>query len=202
MAPLVAIYLLWGVWFLSWITARIWVSPTIKRAGAAPEVLYRIVMLVGIVLLFGLYSSGYEIKYRFWDPLRDAPGWAMLAPAVTGLALSWWARVNLGPLWSGTITRKNNHRVVHTGPYALVRHPIYAGIALSLFATAVVRGTPMSFLGAALMVLGFYAKARREERFLREELGPEAYDAYAKRVPMFVPFLHRAASAPNKANKG
>jgi protein-S-isoprenylcysteine O-methyltransferase Ste14 len=191
MAPLVAIYLLWGVWFLSWVTARIWVSPTIKRAGAAPEVLYRIVMLVGIVLLFGLYSSGFEIKYRLWDPLRGAPGWVMLALAVTGLAFSWWARVRLGPLWSGTITRKNNHRVVQTGPYALVRHPIYAGIALSLFATAVIRGTPTAFFGAALMVLGFYAKARREERFLREELGPEAYDAYAKRVPMLVPFRRR-----------
>jgi protein-S-isoprenylcysteine O-methyltransferase Ste14 len=190
MTPLVAIYLLWGVWFLSWITARMWVSPTIKRAGVAREFLYRIVMLFGIVLLFGLYSSGFEIKYRVWDPLRGAPGWVMLALAAAGLAFSWWARVHLGPLWSGSITRKNNHRVVDTGPYALVRHPIYTGIALALFATAILRGTPTAFLGAALMVLGFYAKARREERFLREELGPDAYDGYAKRVPMLVPFLH------------
>jgi len=195
MAPLVAIYLLWGVWLLSWITARIWIAPTIKRAGVVPEILYRIVILAGIVLLFGLYSTGFEMKYRFWDPLRGVPGWVMLAPVLTGLAFSWWARAFLGPLWSGSITRKNNHRIVDTGPYALVRHPIYAGIILSLFATAVVLGTPTSFAGVALMVLAFYAKARREERYLREELGPEAYDAYAKRVPMLVPHLKRAGAA-------
>jgi protein-S-isoprenylcysteine O-methyltransferase Ste14 len=45
------------------------------------------------------------------------------------------------------------------------------------------------------MALDFYAKARLEERFLREELGPEAYDAYAKRVPMLVPRLKRTAAA-------
>jgi protein-S-isoprenylcysteine O-methyltransferase Ste14 len=75
----------------------------------------------------------------------------------------------------------------------LVRHPIYAGIVLATLATAVVSGTPSSFLGAALMTLGWYVKARIEEHFLREELGPEAYDSYARRVPMLVPFLHWSA---------
>jgi protein-S-isoprenylcysteine O-methyltransferase Ste14 len=202
MPPLVAIYLLWGVWFLSWVAARIWVAPPIKRAGAAPEILYRIAMLAGIVLLFGLYYTGYEIQHRFWSPLRGVLGWAIFALAVAGLAIAWWARATLGPLWSGTITRKKDHHIVDTGPYALVRHPIYVGITLSVLATAVVHGTPTSFLGAALMALGFYAKAWLEERFLREELGPDAYDAYAKRVPMLVPYLKQAAAALHMANNG
>ncbi len=202
MAPLVAIYLLWGVWFLSWIAAKTWVNPTIKRAGAAPEILYRIAMLAGIVLLFGLYSTGYEIQHRFWGPLRSTWGWVMLALAVTGLAVSWWARAHLGRLWSGTIALKRDHHIVDTGPYAFVRHPIYAGITLALFATAVVHGTQTSFLGAALMALAFYAKARLEERFLDEELGPDAYDAYTKRVPMAVPYLKQAAAALHMANNG
>ena len=202
MVPLVAIYLLWGVWFLSWIAARMWVNPTIKRAGAAPEILFRIVMLAAIVLLFGLYPTGYDIQHRFWDPLKGVLGWAMLALAVTGLSVSWWARAHLGRLWSGTITRKDNHDIVDTGPYAFMRHPIYAGITLSMFATAIVHGTPTSFLGAALMALGFCAKAWLEERFLRKELGPGAYDAYAKRVPMLVPHLKRATAALHMANDG
>ncbi|HEY0283694.1 MAG TPA: isoprenylcysteine carboxylmethyltransferase family protein [Rhizomicrobium sp.] len=201
MAPLVAIYLLWGMWFLSWVCSRIWVSPTIKRAGTGREILYRVMMLIGIVLLFGLYSNGYEIQHRFWDPLRGALGWAMLVPVVAGLSFCWWARIHLGPLWSGAITRKNNHHIVDTGPYALVRHPIYAGTMLAVLATAFLNGTPSSFLGAALMALGFYTKARREERFLREELGPDAYDAYAKRVPMLVPFLKRAVAAVHMAKR-
>ncbi len=72
-----------------------------------------------------------------------------------------------------------------------MRHPIYTGVSLALIATAVMFGTLFACLGAALIVLSFYMKARLEERFLRDELGAEAYDEYARRVPMLVPFVHR-----------
>ncbi|MGC9952733.1 MAG: isoprenylcysteine carboxylmethyltransferase family protein [Rhizomicrobium sp.] len=202
MAPIFAIYLVWAVWCVTWFAATLWVSPTIKRAGVLGELLYRVLGIVGFVLLFGFYSNHYDMVYRFWRTPSGDFGWAMVALVVAGFAFSWWARATLGPLWSGTITRKNNHRIVDTGPYALVRHPLYIGITISVLATAIVHGTPTSFLGAALMALGFYSKARQEERFLRKELGPEAYDAYAKRVPMLVPFPKRAGIAHNVANKG
>ena len=91
--------------------------------------------------------------------------------------------------WSGSVTAKADHRIVDTGPYALVRHPIYTGLLLSAFATAALYGTALAVLGALLILLGFWIKARLEERFLRAELGPEAYDAYASRVGMLVPGL-------------
>jgi protein-S-isoprenylcysteine O-methyltransferase Ste14 len=189
MAPIFAIYLVWAVWLVTWFVAALWVGPTIKRAGVLREFLYRVLGIVGFVLLFGFYFNRYDMVYRFWRTPSGNFGWAMVALVAAGFAFCSWARVRLGPLWSGTITRKDNHRIVDTGPYALVRHPIYIGIMISVFATAIVYGTPTSFLGAALMALGFYTKARQEERFLRKELGPEAYDAYEKRVPMFVPFV-------------
>ena len=188
MAPIFAIYLVWTVWLVSWFAAALWVGPTIKRAGVLGELLYRVLGIVGFVLLFGFYINRYDMVYRFWRTPTGALGWAMVALVVAGFAFCWWARVHLGSLWSGTITRKNNYCVVDTGPYALVRHPIYTGMTLSVFATAIVQGTPTSVLGATLMVLSYYTKARLEERFLREELGPGAYDAYAKRVPMLMPF--------------
>ncbi len=40
--------------------------------------------------------------------------------------------MHLGRLWSGNITRKTGRRVIDTGPYALVRHPIYTGLLLAL----------------------------------------------------------------------
>ena len=60
----------------------------------------------------------------------------------------------------------------------------------SAFATDAAYGTPLSLLGAGLMTLGLFVKAKVEERFLRAELGRETYDAYAKRVPMLLPFVH------------
>ena len=77
--------------------------------------------------------------------------------------------------------------MIDTGPYALVRHPIYTGIILAIAATALQNGTAAGFLGAGLIIAGFYSKARLEERFLREQLGEENYGAYARRVPMLVP---------------
>ncbi len=79
-------------------------------------------------------------------------------------------------------------RIVDTGPYALVRHPIYTGVLLSAFATAAIEGTLVAWAGAAVMAGAWYWKARQEEDFLREELGP-AYDDYAGRVAMLIPFL-------------
>jgi protein-S-isoprenylcysteine O-methyltransferase Ste14 len=74
-----------------------------------------------------------------------------------------------------------------------VRHPIYTGIITAALATAVVKGTPFAIAGALLMTFGFWIKATLEERFLREHLGPGAYDSYRRRVPMLVPFGPRSA---------
>jgi protein-S-isoprenylcysteine O-methyltransferase Ste14 len=107
-----------------------------------------------------------------------------------GFLLTAWARIHLGRLWSGNITRKPDHRIVDTGPYGLVRHPIYSGLILSACATAAMRGVLSAALGALAFALAFYLKARLEEQFLRVELGP-SYDAYARRVGMLVPSLGR-----------
>jgi len=104
-----------------------------------------------------------------------------------GFAFTWWARLHLGRLWSSSVTRKEHHHVVNTGPYAVVRHPIYTGLLLAIAATMLERITPATIAGATVMAVGIYVKARVEEAFLRDELG-EAYAAYARRVPMLVPF--------------
>ncbi|HSQ32549.1 MAG TPA: isoprenylcysteine carboxylmethyltransferase family protein [Gemmatimonadaceae bacterium] len=114
--------------------------------------------------------------------------WTLVGVAALGFAFTWWARVHLGRLWSSTVSRKADHHVVSTGPYAIVRHPIYTGILLAMLATALLRGTAAAFVGVAWLIVGFNLKARLEESFLRSELGEETYGAYASRVPMLIPF--------------
>ena len=81
--------------------------------------------------------------------------------------------------------------MVDTGPYRLVRHPIYSGIIFAATATALEKGTALALFGAAVLTASFYAKARREEQFLRAELGENAYDAYARKTSMLVPLTVR-----------
>ena len=118
----------------------------------------------------------------------------MAAFVLAGLLFTWWARIHLGRLWSSSVTRKADHHVVDTGPYRIVRHPIYTGIILASLATAAMRGTALAWLGACVMTTGWVIKARLEEEFLREQLGAETYAKYARRVPMLVPLPGRTRS--------
>jgi len=114
----------------------------------------------------------------------------MEALTLGGILFAWWARIHLGTLWSGGIERMADHRVVDSGPYALVRHPIYTGLIAAAAAMAVIRATPWALLGLVLFAAGFALKARVEERFLEREVG--GYQGYRARVPMIVPFLRPA----------
>lgn len=193
-----AIYLPWDIWAISWMAAALWSARTVKRPDRSGEVLYRILTLAGFVLLLApalkRVSGHYEIVnwpgilgHRFWIPPLPL-GWTMVGVAAAAFLFAWWARIYLGRLWSGSITRKEGHVVVDAGPYGIVRHPIYTGILGAAIATVVVSGSVHAILGAACLIVGYWLKARLEERFLRGELGADAYDSYRRRVPMLVPF--------------
>jgi protein-S-isoprenylcysteine O-methyltransferase Ste14 len=184
MHPIEAINTLWAFWVLSWVLASAWSARTAARPGGFRGLPYYVFTLAGAAMLFGVQPPWQGIA-----PIDGPLGWLLVAVAVTGFLFSWWARLHLGTLWSGTVTRKEGHHIIDTGPYRLVRHPIYTGIILASFATAFAKATPIALAGAATMTLGWYLKARLEERFLREELGRDAYCAYAARVPMLVPFV-------------
>lgn len=185
--PQTVIAIVWVVWFVSWWASAKWSSKPLKRAGIRRELPNRIVTIIGAYGLFARVPA--RISPRLLDLSAHAVmAWSCVPLVVLGFAFTWWARIHLGQLWSATVTRKPSHHVVDTGPYAIVRHPIYTGIIVAALGTALVRGYLSNFVGVALIALGFYLKGRLEEGFLRTELGVESYDAYARRIPMLIPF--------------
>jgi protein-S-isoprenylcysteine O-methyltransferase Ste14 len=191
MTPLAAMGFVWAAWLFAWAAAARFAAPTAARP--APRREGRAFALQGLGLLaFALGVPAQSAAHALpllWQ-IEGAPAHLLVALAALGLCFAGWARIALGRLWSVRVTRKAHHRVVTTGPYALVRHPIYTGVLFALLATAVLFGTALAFLGFALFIIGFVMKARLEESFLRETLG-EAYDTYARRVPMLIPFAPR-----------
>ncbi len=175
---------LWALWLVSWHIAALWRSkPTVK----APVTTYRAQFLLIIVGFFLVFNGIPRLRGPVLWPVEAPLGWSMEGLIVVGIAFAWWARLHLGRLWSGGVERMAEHRVVDSGPYALVRHPIYTGLIAAALGMAVIRATPWALVGAALFALGFALKAKVEERFLEAELG--GYDAYRARVPMIVPFV-------------
>lgn len=178
----------WVVWLISWWVAAFWTDRVAKRLDASVELVYRLPTLVAVLLLFGVVRWSAD---PVWLRTARHPGlaWTLVGLTIAGLAFTWWARIHLGRLWSATVTRKKDHHIIDTGPYRLVRHPIYTGILFAALASACMRGTVLPMIGYVVLAVSFYIKARIEERFLRAELGHDAYDAYARRTPMLVPFL-------------
>jgi protein-S-isoprenylcysteine O-methyltransferase Ste14 len=195
-APRLAFAVIWLAWIVSWIVAALWASRAEKRAISWETALYRLILLVGAVLLTPWAARRFAAG-QLWNVGIDG-AYALALLTLAGLLFTWWARIHLGRLWSGSITRKQGHRIVDSGPYALVRHPIYTGLIFALVATAVAQARATGLAGAALIAFGLWLKARIEERFLTAELGVDAYGDYRRRVPMLVPRFRAAGRQPKQ----
>ena len=192
MTPKSALFGLFVTFVVTWIGAALWAKQTVVALpNRALLPLYVSALVAGLALA----TSGLlfpVLRIRLWEEnaLLD---WPMVVICAIGLGLCWWARIHLGNLWSAGVSRKEGHRVIDTGPYGIVRHPIYTGGFLAAFAAAAVHAHPFAFLLALFLTVVFTCKAFLEERFLREEFG-RSYEAYRQRVPMLVPFLRLRTS--------
>lgn len=95
----------------------------------------------------------------------------------------------LGKQWSVAARLVENHTLVTTGPYGIVRNPIYTGMFGMMLAT----GLAISYwwiLPPAIVLFWFgtMVRIRREENLLHEAFGNE-FEQYSRRVPALVPFL-------------
>jgi protein-S-isoprenylcysteine O-methyltransferase Ste14 len=178
-----AAYNLFALFAASWLLAAVWSRRTSRRPVFGSQLLYNMLLLMGMGMLMGRVTGSPQL-WRPWAPVQ----WLFVGIEAAGFAFCWWARIHLGALWSGSVTRKEDHRIIDTGPYGLVRHPIYTGLIVAGFAIAAISGSAVSVAGSFVLLASWWVKARLEEQFLRAELGAEAYDAYARRVPMLVPF--------------
>ncbi|HWD66435.1 MAG TPA: isoprenylcysteine carboxylmethyltransferase family protein [Caulobacteraceae bacterium] len=198
MTPQQTIYGFWDAFVVSWAIAAFWRRPATARPPVWTELWRNVVTGVGAIIVVGFAApfsgTGESLDVVLHTPLWRSPpaiAWSLVVLTAAGFAFSWWARLHLGPLWSGFAGRKALHHIVDTGPYRLVRHPIYTGILTALLAMALLKGTATGLIGLGLTIVGFILKCRLEEGFLRSELGAESYDAYRARTPMLIPFAPR-----------
>jgi len=152
-----------------------WSNRTEKKDAIGAEILFRVFSNAGLILLFA-FPSGHQdyAKTQLWH-FGHALNWTMAALTSTGLLFTWWARIHLGRLWSDRVVKRASHHVVDKG----------------MIGSCAIRSmrASSSQLGVALVTLAFVIKARREERFLRAEVGETAYRAYARKTATLVPFV-------------
>jgi protein-S-isoprenylcysteine O-methyltransferase Ste14 len=168
-----------------WIVSAFWVKRTRIRQPLTGRLGYLALVVVAAVLLKG------SVRVIPWNrlilPHRFALGILADLLVLLGLFITLWARVTLGGNWSARVALKVNHELIQSGPYRLVRHPIYSGLLLMVLGTAILAGTLSGF--AALLLCGavFWVKLRQEEALLTEHL--PGYAEYQRRTKALVPFI-------------
>ena len=177
--------ILWLFWLVYWLAAAQRTAANKRMETLLEGASYRIPLAIGVFLMvFWRIPLFLRIPaLGTQSPLAAGTG---LAFTVAGLCFAVWGRMHLGKYWSGRITLKENHRVIQTGPYAWVRHPIHSGLILALFGTAITLGTISAFAGFAFMLRSLVRKLKIEETWLRYQFGAE-YEAYQNRVKALIP---------------
>ena len=176
-----AIPILWLLWLGYWWFEARNTARTQKSESFLTAVVYRGATVISIVLIFGLKRQ----RTALWPATVLLLGIAVIL-MLCGFAFAIWARRHIGRFWSARVTLKEGHRLIESGPYSLVRHPIYSGLLLSMAATVMTIGTVQSVCGYALLVGALVFKLVAEERLLAANFG-EAYQEYQKRVKALIP---------------
>lgn len=176
---------MWLGWLAYWTIASRAVKPTRRRESMRSRASYLAPLLLGVYLL----STERLLPEWLSDAVlpRTAAGtWLGNALVAAGLAFAIWARCHLAGYWSGTVTLKEDHRLIRTGPYGWVRHPIYTGILLALAGTAVAMDEWRGVVALALMAGSFWRKLLIEESWLATAF-PEDYPRYRAEVAALIP---------------
>lgn len=177
----------WGAFVL------VWVIGAIYNSHAHLEVRRRVSFLgpwtFGVLLLAGI---SLIVPHHIWQaftvssPVFEVAGAVVMVPTT---ALTLWARITLGTMWSSSPTLKTEHVLRTDGPYAWTRHPIYSGLLAMILASGLASGGGEWLLVALATLVFVLARVHAEEGLMSGEFGAE-YEAYRARVPRLVPALH------------
>ena len=175
-------WIFFGAW---WLVRALGTARTASQESMASRLSHAL-FLGGGALLMIIHPRGF-LAQRLW-PQSFGLACTGLVLDVAGVAFAIWAREHLGRLWSGTITLKEGHLVVRSGPYRWARHPIYTGILTGLTGVVIARADLSSLVALTLVAIGVVRKVVIEERLLVEHFGDE-YESYRREVKTIVPFL-------------
>lgn len=178
---------LWFIFLAYWLISAIGTKRTRWNGDLRFEVWFRVALIVLVVAL--------SREPVLWRPIvsgRLIAPTAIVLPAgiaicALGLGIAAWARVHLGVNWGMPMTVRENPDLVTSGPYSLVRHPIYTGVLVAQLGTALVFGNALFVLFVSSLPYLMYC-ATKEEKLMTGRF-PDQYREYKSRTKMLIPFV-------------
>ena len=180
-------YAAWVFMGIIWLLGSLRTKRTVRRPEIGKYLITSLLASTGFLLLFLPHIRGpLGMMILPQTPLLGIAG-VLLTYA--GAAFATWARITLGSNWSGaTATIKRDHELIQSGPYAMVRHPIYTGLLLAVLGTALTLGNLAGIVSIVLCSIGFLMRIPTEEAAMTVQF-PDAYPAYRRRTKALIPFV-------------
>jgi protein-S-isoprenylcysteine O-methyltransferase Ste14 len=181
----------WIIFGAYWFVSARKLKAVKRREPSAERIVYLLSMVAAYVLLLDERLSIGWLSTRF-VPESSPVGLLGVIISFAGVAFAIWARWHLGQNWSATVTVKEGHELIRSGPYGRIRHPIYTGMLIAFAGTALALGEYRGLLGLIIAISSFFAKAKKEERYLVQEFG-EQFQEHIRRTGMFLPKFSQTA---------
>ena len=189
--------LAFGVVMTSWfVFAGVFLVFLRQKPPSAPDSKRERTSIIGIALQGVGYAIVWSVHRQPFTPFVPLGKFFEIAAAVLtmGLAMGsvWFCSAavrTLGKQWSLAARVLEGHKLITSGPYSVVRNPIYTGMFGMLLATGLAISHWIGLLIAVIVfAIGTAVRVRSEEKLLRGAFGEE-FEAYARKVPAVVPFL-------------
>ena len=176
---------MWGGFGAYWLWNARHSGSSVTREASWWRVMRLGILALTFVLLLSPWLRMGPLGRRF---VTETDGVRVLGVAMTamGIMLCIWARLHLGKYWSDKVVLKVDHRLIRSGPYRFLRHPIYSGVLLGIAGTALAIGEWRGVLALAVASVNYVFKARREERILAGQFGEE-FAEYTKHAGFLAP---------------
>jgi protein-S-isoprenylcysteine O-methyltransferase Ste14 len=171
----------WTVFWVGWLLAAFTAKASREHSSLLSALRIGLFVAAAFVIRLSWRGGGHSLGV---GPVLAGSG---LALWVAGLGLAIWARLYIGRNWGMPMSRREEPDLVTTGPYRLIRHPIYTGIIAALIGTALAT-TLLGLIPAALLAGFFIFSATREESFLAKEF-PDTFPPYKAKTKMLIPFV-------------
>jgi protein-S-isoprenylcysteine O-methyltransferase Ste14 len=169
----------WAYWLTAALRAGTTAVNTVDRRSMVPAAL---VFAIIILSVFDLYKSGNNAITR--NLLVGTTGAIIF---YGGIFLAVWARHHLNSSWGMPASVSDKLRLVTSGPYRLIRHPIYTGINLAVLGSTLIFGWIWFIILAIGLTSAIYDSIKEEELLLNKS--PKEYSGYKRQTKMFIPYL-------------
>ena len=181
-------YLTWIILYIIWFALGLHTKLKTKTKSLNTDNLSRYILvflLIVSLVLISINMDNFFFSNKSTNFLQLIGFFTMFFGGIIAI----WARLILKNNWSGKVQIVEGQRVIKSGLYRFIRHPIYLGFSLCFFGSLLFRMNYAALLACIIMIPLHIIKAKQEEKLLLQEFGVE-YSEYMNTTKRLIPFIY------------